>query len=97
MQAALRGAVAGTTGHVVLTVAGTGTDWPAGGAVLGGVAVLVADRPDAVAGHDAVVADPGRVVAARYGFEHAAGRSSGRTATSAWSVPSPMSTDTSPS
>jgi hypothetical protein len=70
VQAALRGAVAGTTGHVVLTVAGTGTDWPAGGAVPGGVAVLVADRPDAVAGYDAVVADPGPVAAARYGFEH---------------------------
>ena len=31
--------------------------------------VLVADRPDAVPGYEAVVADPGRAVAARYGFE----------------------------
>ena len=72
VQAALRAAVEGTTGHVVLTVAGAGagTDRPAGRAVPGGAAVLVADRPDAVAGYDVVVADPGRVVAARYGFEH---------------------------
>jgi hypothetical protein len=76
VQAALRAAVAGTTGHVVLTVtggsagAGADADQPAGRAVPGGAAVLVADRPDAVAGYDVVAADPGRVVAARYGFEH---------------------------
>jgi hypothetical protein len=68
VRAALRAAVAGTTGHVVLTVAGA--DRPAGCAVPGGAAVLVADRPDAVAGYDAVVADPDHTVATRYGFEH---------------------------
>ena len=47
-----------------------GADRPAGCAVPGGPAVLVADRPDAVAGYDAVVADPDHTVATRYGFEH---------------------------
>jgi 2-polyprenyl-6-methoxyphenol hydroxylase-like FAD-dependent oxidoreductase len=69
VQTALRAAVGQTSGHVVLTVAGAGAGQPAGGAVPGAAAVLVADRPDAVPGYDAVVADPGCAVAARYGFE----------------------------
>jgi 2-polyprenyl-6-methoxyphenol hydroxylase-like FAD-dependent oxidoreductase len=68
VRTALQAAVAGTSGHVVLTVAGPGR--PTTAAVPGAAAVLVADRPDAVPGYDAVVADPGRAVATRYGLEH---------------------------
>jgi 2-polyprenyl-6-methoxyphenol hydroxylase-like FAD-dependent oxidoreductase len=68
VQEALRTAVAGTSGHVVLTVAGAGA--PTGAPVPGATAVLVADQPGAVPGYDAVVADPGHAIAARYGLDH---------------------------
>jgi hypothetical protein len=68
VQEALRTAVAGTSGHVVLTVAGAGQ--PTGAPVPGATAVLVADQPGAVPGYDAVVADPGHAIAARYGLDH---------------------------
>jgi 2-polyprenyl-6-methoxyphenol hydroxylase-like FAD-dependent oxidoreductase len=65
----LRAVARSSTGHVLLTVAAPGGSAPAAAAD-GACRVLVADDAGAVAGYDAVIADPGRSVAARYGFPH---------------------------